>query len=254
MSDHWYDKDGNPHHWVEKKSGGGTRATTIKDAREHGWLPSVSAIVNVASKPQLERWKILQACTAVLTSPRRDGEGLDAFMDRVLFVDKEGEQEAKKAADRGTAIHDAVALAIKSEPFDEQWKPYVESAFRIINMLGKILWSEKVLVGYGYAGRADLLLENGKAIILPDIKTAKTMPKSDSWDSHKLQTAAYAAALGNTGDKPIITANIYLSTVNPGEAVYFLQDKWRTTYVCGFKPLLDYWCFANDFYPGRIKP
>ncbi len=37
---HWYDTDGNPHYEIEGKTG--IRNTTLRDARKHGWVPSVS--------------------------------------------------------------------------------------------------------------------------------------------------------------------------------------------------------------------
>jgi PD-(D/E)XK nuclease superfamily len=253
MSEHYYDKDGNPHHWVEKKSGPGNRATTIKDARKNGWLPSVTGIVNVLAKPQLERWKMMQACSAVLTSPRREGEGLDAFMERVLFQDKEGEQEARIAAERGSGIHDAIASGLKEQPFDPAYFEYVNAAVGVLESLGKIVTVEKVVVGNGYAGRMDALVENAESLVVLDWKSASKLPEKDSWDDHKLQTAAYAATFGNTNGKRILTANLYLSTKQPGKTAFFVQDNWRETYERGFVPLLRYWQFAND-YITEIKP
>lgn len=246
---HWYDKDGNPHHFVPKKSGEGTRSTTIKDARENGWLPSVSGILQVMSKPQLERWKMVQACTAVLTAPRGIGEGVDAFMNRVLFEEKEGEQEAKIAADRGTAIHDAISNFLNDKPFDPVWKVYVEAIRPIISALGKIEWSEKVLVGDGYAGRGDLCLRNPDNLILLDFKTASKLPDKGSWDDHRLQTSAYAATI-HKPDRHVLTGNIYLSTKIPGETAFFVQEDWEETYEQGFLTLLKHWQWANKYCPG----
>jgi hypothetical protein len=112
-----------------------------------------------------------------------------------------------------------------------------------------VVWIEKVVVGDGYAGRADICLENDQNLIVLDWKSAKTLPKTDSWDEHKLQTASYAATLGNTEDKPILTANLYLSTTVPGQTAFFVQDDWRRTYEEGFVPLLKVWRFLNE-YPG----
>jgi hypothetical protein len=250
-SSHWYDVEGNPRHFVPKKTGPGNRATTIKDAREHGWLPSVTGIINVMAKPQLERWKMLQACSAVLTSPRREGEELDAFMNRVLFEDKEAEQEAKAAAERGTDLHDAISNALQAKGFDPKWKVYVQSILPVIEFMGKVRWIEKVLVGDGYAGRSDILIEGDENLALLDWKSCKTLPKEDSWTEHRLQSSAYAAALGNTGDKRLITGNIYLSTTLPGQTALFLQDDWKKTYEEGFVPLLKLWQFLNDYKGGQ---
>ena len=225
-------------HFVPCKTREGNRPTTIADARKLHLLPSVTGITGILYKPQLERWKIIQSCSAVLTSPRREGEDLDAFMHRVLFQDKEGEQEARKAADRGTAIHDAIAHAIKHELFDQAYADYVKAAIPMITVTGRIVKIESVVVGNGYAGRMDVMTENEEFFTVMDFKSASTLPEKDSWDDHKLQTAAYAAAFGNTNSKRIRTANLYLSTKEPGKMAWFSQDHWRATYELGFLPLL----------------
>ena len=52
---HWYDKDGSPRYEIEGKNG--LRPTTLRDARKHGWVPSVSTIwKDVVAAPGLVRW------------------------------------------------------------------------------------------------------------------------------------------------------------------------------------------------------
>ena len=249
MSEHWYDIHGQPHHRVEKKSGSGQRATTIKDARENGWLPSVTSILKCINKPMLEKWKMMQACTAVLTSPRREGEDIDAFMERVLFQDEEQKQEAAAAADKGTAIHDAIELCIQGKEFNVAWKPYVEAVLPVIASLGKIVWTEKILVGDGYAGRSDILLETDLNLTLLDFKSSKKLPK-ESYAEHKMQTAAYAKTLGNVADKHIITGNLYISTVLPGATSLSLQEDWAYNYEQGFVSAMRLWQYLNSYRPG----
>jgi len=52
----------------------GRRNTTVKDAREHGLLPSVTTIIACHARPALEIWKQQNAILAALTLPRIDGE------------------------------------------------------------------------------------------------------------------------------------------------------------------------------------
>jgi hypothetical protein len=85
--------------------------------------------------------------------------------------------------------------------------------------------------------------------VLTDIKTCKTIPDKESYLEHRLQTAAYAATVGNTGDDRVITANLYVSTKNPGDIMPHTQDDWPDTFAKGFRPLLDYWCWANKHSP-----
>ena len=56
---HWYLQDGTPFYEVEKKAGG-MRKTDIRDARKVNAVPSVTTILSVLAKPQLEAWKINQ--------------------------------------------------------------------------------------------------------------------------------------------------------------------------------------------------
>lgn len=229
------------------------KVPTLADARELNLLPSVTTILKIIHKPALQEWLIEQAVLAVKTSEQKKGETDDEFVHRILSVERVQDQEAKLAADRGTAIHKAISLAVRMEEFDEQWKPYVQSALKILKELGRIVWSEKHLAGNGYAGMSDILMENEFNLVLLDFKSAKTMPAKDSWPEAKLQTAAYANCLVKVADKQILTGNIYLSTVNVGEAKLFLQEDWQRTFEEGFAPLLKYWQFANNYVPGGAR-
>src|SRR5688500_5455719 len=103
-STHWYDRQGKPCYTVIGANGK-ERPTTLRDARKNGWLPSVSGIIGCCAKPGLERWKLDQMMHSALTLPRLDGELEAAWIDRVWTDSKE---TARKAAERGTAIHAAI--------------------------------------------------------------------------------------------------------------------------------------------------
>ena len=100
---HYYDRNGEPRHTVVGKNGV-ERNSNLGDARKHGWLPSVTTIMQAAAKPGLERWKATQLMMAALTLPRQDGEAEPTWIDRVITDSKE---QAKQAAKRGEAIHAA---------------------------------------------------------------------------------------------------------------------------------------------------
>lgn len=249
---HWYGIDGQPHHWVEKKDGSGRRPTTLRDAKLNNWLPSVTAILQILSRPQLERWKMIQAATAVLTSPRRDGEGLDAFMDRVLFKDEEHKEEAAIAADLGTEIHAAMEDLFAGKACDPSMLPWIEPATKAILERGERVTSEKILVGQGYAGKCDLIQEAPDCWILWDFKSSKNLPdpKKGAWTEARLQLSAYAAAfsiLKSTADNlPIRTANCYISTVTPGAFVICENPDWRETFKA-FQHILEYWVWLKGY-------
>ena len=52
-------------------------------------------------------------------------------------------------------------------------------------------------------------------------------------------------ALGNTGNKPIWTANLYVSTTEPGKVKVCIQQDWQRAWRA-FKALVDYWYLANE--------
>ena len=50
---------------------GKERNTTLRDARQHGYVPSVTTIIGMAAKPSLENWKINQALNSAITLDTR---------------------------------------------------------------------------------------------------------------------------------------------------------------------------------------
>ena len=243
---HWYYPDARPCFEVPYADASkGMRPTTLRDAKKLGLIPSVTTILKVLDKPALTAWKIEQAVLAVLTTPKLADEPLDAFIKRVLTTDKEQDAEAAKARELGTRIHDELESTLNGNPLaNPELDPFVMPAYKATVELGKVLATEKIMVGEGYAGRLDAILD-GNEITVVDFKTTKTLPK-ESWTEHRLQLAAYAKALGNTNGKRINTANIYISTVEAGKIVVCQNPDWQETFERGFKPILNYWQFANN--------
>ena len=246
-SSHWYFKDGRPCYSVPYADPSkGMRPATLRDCKKLGLLPSVSTYLRCLDKPALNIWKQEMACLAVLTTPRQPNEALDAFVDRVLNVEKQQDQEAQAARDLGTDIHAALELALQASPFPDELNLFVLPVVEAIRKYGQVRFTEKIVVGDGYAGKTDLITE-GDAVIVWDFKTTKKLPK-ESYDEHRLQTSAYAKAIGPIGDKMILTANAYLSTVEKGKFVIHMQSDWPETYEQGFKPVMAVWRWMNQFY------
>lgn len=247
QSSHWYFPDGTPCHTVKCTTKDGDRPTTIADARKLGLLPSVTNILSCLRKPALESWKIEQACLSVLTAPRKEDEALDAFVQRVLHDERQHEQEARDAADLGTRIHKALQDELSGRIADHGMLPWVEPVWEFLNGLApKAIETEKVLVGDGYAGRTDLIatFEGWRHVI--DFKTTKTIPTKGAYWEHQMQTAAYAKAL-NLPLLNVRTANIYISTTDPGKLVMSAQEDWLDAWEA-FAHLRDYWQIDNDFH------
>lgn len=247
---HYYLPTGEAAHFVPKKSGGGTRPTTIADARKLKLLPGVTTILNLLDKPGLNAWKVHEAVVAVVTAPDLPGETIDQKLVRVLETESQQDEEARKARDVGAQIHAAIELALNTKEWDQSLAAFVNPVLEWVKSSGRVVWTEKVLVGDRFAGKADLLLEHDLMLLLTDFKTAKKLPQKDSWPEHKLQTAAYASCLGNTNGKPLVTCNLYISTTRPGDFIPFTQVDWPETYRKGFLPLVEHWQWANKYWIG----
>lgn len=241
---HYYRPDGEPMHWIPKKDGTGNRPTTIADAKKMGLLPSPTTILKQLAKPQLINWQIEQACLAVLTSPMRDQETIDAFVYRVLHVDREHDAERDAAAEAGTAIHEAIELALLGKEYNPSLSGYVMPVKSEINKLGRVVCTEKILVGDGYAGRTDCIVENDHTITVIDFKGCKKLPEKGPWDDHRMQMSAYAGALGNTENKKVECANIYINRNAPGEILVAAIDDWQYDHQ-RFKLLVEFWYLSN---------
>jgi len=246
LDSHWYGRDGSPQHEIIGKTTGRPRPVTIRDARENDWLPSTTTILKVLHKQALVEWLCENSALAVLTAPRREGEELDAFVRRVLQEEKQQDQEAAAARDLGTRIHLAIETALNGFPAPNDLLAYVSPAVDAILKTGAVQQTERIVVGDRYAGKLDALTANNGLLTVWDVKTTKSMPKHGSYDEHQLQLASYAKALGNTDNLRIQTANLYVSTSNPGEIKADIHDDWLDTYEHGFKPLVDVWYWLND--------
>lgn len=254
---HFYLPDGTPYYEVPYADPSkGMRKTTLADARKVNALPSVTNILNILDKPALTAWKVEQGVLAVLTTPRQPGEADDAFVHRVLQVERVQDQEVEKARDMGTAIHDAIERYYTGQEIDPELNKYIAGAIIEVNKLGELVSAEHVLVGHGYAGRTDLILKGPECYWILDFKSCKKLPKKEAYPEHVMQLAAYAAAwlrkfslAGETaGD--VRTANCYISTTEPGKFILIEHDPdWEDAYHAGFKPALALWSFLNDYQP-----
>lgn len=216
---HWYRPTGEAVHKVPTQSGG-LRPTTIRDAIRDRLLPSVTNVLGVVAKPQLETWKLNQVALAALNNPKQPGEGDEYWMRRVVEASK---QPTIEAADLGSRIHEALELATNGQPYDETLRVHVAPVVEWITKTGiTIVEREVVLVNpeQGYAGRCDALFRYGKAGIgVIDFKTRKTEAGKvvSPFDGQGAQLAAYAAAYFGVEALPkCLLANVFLSTTEPG--------------------------------------
>jgi hypothetical protein len=194
---HWYTKDGTPAYTTIGKTG--ERATTLRDARKLGLLPSVTTINNMLSKAGLDTWKQQQVLLAALTLPRMEGEPEQEWLSRVM---QDSKATGREAAERGTAIH-----AVIEAYFDQVYMPekpaYLDGVDKALqDAFGSQLWLSERSFGHylGYGGKCDLMAHpvNGKGDgFVVDFKTKDTdLDKVDVYFEHEMQLAAYREGLG----------------------------------------------------------
>jgi hypothetical protein len=232
------------------------RKTTLADARKLGLVPSVTTILKVLAKPGLETWKQEQAILAALTTPRNNGEELDAFINRVLNVECQQDQEAQRAAERGTEIHQAIGEWFMGNEPDPVMRLWVRPVFECVRSLGEFVSCEKSLASEGYAGTIDLIQSTDPHdFLITDFKTTKKLPDptKPNWPEKRLQCAAYANLLKNVLDTgknyTIRTQNVYISTVDLGKFCIIENPNWSNDYIFGFNPLLHHWQWSNNMMP-----
>lgn len=213
---HWYAKDGSPMYTVTAKNGE-PRATTLRDAKKMGLLPSVTTIMKAAASPGLEAWKLNQMMLAALTLPRMDGENEESFIKRIQADSKE---QARQAAERGTAVHEAIERFFDGQ-IEAESLPYLEPVYKNIEKhFGILNWSvEKSFAYETYAGKVDLHSLDGDGVVI-DFKTkeftSETLEKVAGFDENVMQLSAYRVGLEIPKAR---CANVFVSVTEPGLVV-----------------------------------
>ena len=214
---HFYDKDCNPCHTVIGKNGK-ERATTIRDARKEGWYASVTTILGMLAKPQLERWKFRQITDIcwdtmyAVMKEFREGkifpESLPVTNDAyfIEMVDKAFKQ-VDDAADFGTLIHDAIEQGYSGKESKDiveigesmvPVKDIVQSVYDWQAEVGiEVDEAELRLVNteYGYAGTTDISFTKGIQKGILDYKTRR-------FDDTKIKPYDELKALQQKGGSP----------------------------------------------------
>jgi len=234
---HWYLPDGSPAYRIVGKNGK-ERNSTVKDAREHGLLPSVTTIIGCASKPALDVWKQQQAILSALTLPRLEGESEEDWLSRVVADSKE---TAKQAAERGTQIH-GVIEAFYEGIYIPELPPYVRAVESAINEhFGSQLWiSEKSFAYGGFGGKCDLVAKSGFVV---DFKTTeKDLDKLDYFFDHQMQLSAYRQGFEMPKARCAI---VYVNALqNKAKLVEIPEDDLRIGWEC-FTHLLAFYRAKN---------
>jgi hypothetical protein len=213
MGMHWYSQKGTPAYTLIGANGK-ERDVTLRDARKFGHCPSVTTVLEVLAKPQLEMWKVRQGILAALTLARSDGEGDDEYLARVMADSK---AQAKAAAEEGTRIHDAIECSFKGHRIPDGYRKHVEATRqKIADMFpGVSDWiaEESFAHPAGYGGKVDLHSPSTGIVIDYKGKDGDfTDGKKLAYDQH-YQLAAYQSGLL----LPVAECvNLFVSRTHPG--------------------------------------
>ena len=242
-SGQWYTKDGTPAYTTIGKTG--ERATTLRDARKLGLLPSVTTINGMLSKAGLNSWLQQQVLLAALTLPRLPDEPEADWLSRVM---QDSKSTGREAAERGTAIH-----AIIQGYFEQMYMPekpaYLEGIDKALaDAFGNQPWISEKSFGHplGFGGKVDLMSKpiNGQGTgFVVDFKTKETdLDKVDVYFEHEMQLAAYREGLGMpTARSAIVFVN---ALTNQVRLIEIEQDRLQKGWEC-FEHLLRVYQIKN---------
>ena len=240
---HWYTKEGTPAYTTIGKTG--ERATTLRDARKLGLLPSVTTIINLLSKAGLDTWKQQQVLLAALTLPRVATESEQEWLSRVM---QDSKATGREAAERGTKIHGIIQSFFEQVYMPE--KPiYVDAVVNALEaQYGFQLWISEKSFGHplGYGGKVDLMAKkttNTDGFVV-DFKTKDTdLDKVDVYFEHEMQLAAYREGLGMPNAKcAIVFVN---GTTNQVKLIEVQEDQLQKGWQC-FEHLLKVYQIKNN--------
>jgi len=236
-SGHWYKKDGSPAYTTIGKTG--ERATTLRDARKLGLLPSTTGIIRQLSSAGLDLWKQQQVLLAALTLPRLADELETDWLKRVM---QDSRATGRDAAERGTAIHAIIQTWFEGVYMPEK-PPYINKILETLeSAFGSQLWlSEKSFAHpLGYGGKCDLMARAG---FIVDFKTKDTdLDKVDVYFEMEMQLAAYREGLGvPTARCAIVFVNALTDQV---KLIEIEQDRLQKGWEC-FEHLLRVYQIKN---------
>ena len=254
---HGYTHDGEPRHYQATKKGAKnpTRPTNLRDIIAQTLLPSVSDYCKVVSAPGLERYKLLQVAEQAYYRPPIADEEFEPWSQYIL--EKAGD-DAGKAADLGTAIHEALENYYTGKEWDQAYAGYVYPTIDAIARLGiKTTVAEVVLTNpeWGYAGTTDLPFTKDGAVGILDFKSRRTKPGEvvKPIETHPVQIAAYHMAAYGEIDDTALGYNVYISTTEVGrvEVVEYDAAALRTAWEA-FTHMLALWRWRTGYDP-RVR-
>lgn len=253
---HYYTHAGEPMHTVIGKNGR-KRNTTIADCRKLGLLPSVTNVLGIKAKPALTTWIKDMAILAAITSERQENETDEDWGRRIA---QESDEVTQRAAEFGTAVHkmiEDVGDGYGNIVCDERVQPYVAFARQWFeDNVKEVISQEAVVVGDGYAGRADLFAVDQDGVkTLFDFKTKQLRrdakgqwKKPQVYPEWTAQLAAYGKVLGAER-----VANVVINAHEPCEFITIYHKTDSVSHELEtFNLTLKLWQHINKYKPETI--
>jgi hypothetical protein len=288
-SGHWYDRTGKACHTQPVKSRpGDTRPTTLADARKLGLLPSVTGVLSILDKAQLNDWKLEQLSKEYRKRLNQILERSKLHADDVIFALRDmmardpdelhdeivdhAFRQVEQAADAGELIHKAAEKALQGLDYNHDepvFLPELKATFPVscfIQPVEQFVKENSIVplghevrltcLKHGYAGTGDLPMQCPRGRGFGDWKTRKTKPGKPvkAYDTQVMQIAAYHFAHFITPPAtPIPKAtgfNLFISTTEPGriDPVWYDSNEIADAYQC-FTALCKVWQFLKGYNP-----
>lgn len=248
-STHFYTRAGEPAYTIIGANGK-ERPVTVRDARKLNLVPSVTTIIKCAAAPGLEMWKANQLMMAALTLPRAEGE-LEA--DWLKRVSTDSREHARKAAERGTAIHAAIQGFFQHESPNPAYVPHIQGACEVLDEWSKLdhdcaFVEQSFSHPLGFGGKCDIACTS--PYFIADFKTKEFDAGTDlkTWDEHAMQLAAYREGLQMPSAQCAI---VYVSVTTPGlcRLIEIPEEELSRGWEC-FVHLLGFWKAKNKYRSG----
>jgi len=243
---HWYDKDGLPTYTIVGANGK-ERNTTLRDARQWGYVPSVTTIIGVAAKPSLENWKVNQALNSAITLEQDPGESIEDFTNRCK---QDSKKIGRDAAERGTIIHAMIEQGFMGGKETKAYrviKDYLDENFPGEEWIAE----DSFCSTSGYGGKIDLYSKSG---IFVDFKTKDGLKDKQAsklvYDDHGMQLSAYAEGCNFKEPERV---SIFVDREDPELiAVHRWDKKTHVRHMSMFNSLLSYWKLVKKYDPSEI--
>ena len=242
---HWYDRDGSPRYEVTSKSGS-LRDANLRDARKHGWVPSVSTVwKDTVASAGLNRYYQEQLFDAIVSHNQQWEEGDESYKRRMFAISREA---ALKSAERGTYIHGLLEQQMLTGSCNTEDPNEQEIVRATMDKLNEICGDQDWKVEHsfahhtGYGGKIDAHSDQW----VVDFKTKEMVEgaKPDLYDAYGVQLAAYNHGVG--GGRKLL--NVFISVSSPG---YVVTHEWeeRERLFSMFEAALKLWQLTKRYDP-----